>query len=60
MILFVLLYEQYIKACEILVKTCFWLKDKVYIRLVSEIYVLVFCYNVANVEINMLLMVIIL
>ena len=54
-----LLYEQYIKACEVLVKACFWLKDEVCILLVSEIYVLVFCYNVANVENNMLLMLII-
>ena len=53
-----LLYEQYIEA-EILVKACFWLKDKVCILLVSEIHVLVFCYNVANLENNMLLMLII-
>ena len=59
MIFFVLLYEQYIKACEVLVKACFGLKDKVCILLVSEIYVLVVCYNVANVENNMLLMLII-
>ena len=59
MIFFVLLYEQYIKSCDLLVKACFWLKDKVYILLVSEIYVLVFSYNVANVENNMLLMLII-
>ena len=57
--IFVLLYEQYIKAGEVLVKACFWLKDKVCILLVSEIYVLVFCYNVANVQNNMLLMLII-
>ena len=59
MIFFVLLYEQYIKACKVLVKACFGLKDKVCILLVSEIYVLVFCYNVASVENNMLLMLII-
>ena len=59
MIFFVLLYEQYIKACQVLVKACFWVKDKVCILLVSEIYVLVFCYNVDNVENNMLLMLII-
>ena len=34
--IFVLLYE-HIKACEVLVRACFWLKDKVSIRLVSEI-----------------------
>ena len=54
-----LLYEQYIKACKVLVKACFWLKDKVYILHVSKIYVLVFCYSVANIENNMLLMLII-
>ena len=59
MIFFVLLYEQYIKAGEVLVKACFWLKDKVCILLVSEIYILVFSYNVANVQNNMLLMLII-
>ena len=53
-----LLYEQYIKACEVLAKACFWLKDKVCILLVNEIYILVFCYNVASVENNMLLMLI--
>ena len=58
--------NKYIKACsfacsllKVLVKASFWLKDKVCILLVSEIYVLVFCYNVANVENNMLLMLII-
>ena len=45
-------------ACKVLIKACFWLKDKVCILLVSEIYVLAFCYNVANVENNTLLMLI--
>ena len=54
MIFFVLLYEQCIKACEVLVKACFQLKDKVCILLVSEIYGLVFTLPVQDLGDNII------